>query len=242
MPWFARTGLRVLMYHKVSPGAGDALTVTSDQLASQLRWIQRQDFPFVSVTQVLAAVRGGAPLPRDAVLVTFDDAFLSTFEHAWPVLASLRLSAAVFVPTAFIGATSAWDVTPEPLMQVTHLRTLEAAGWEIGLHSHRHENYAELGADRVAADLKLATETLRQVCARPLPALAYPYGRPPASGPAREALQAALRGAGIEIAFRIGNRINPQPLRRVFEVERIGPRGDCSAAYFRRQIRWGRLW
>jgi peptidoglycan/xylan/chitin deacetylase (PgdA/CDA1 family) len=240
MRWFARNGLRVLMYHKVSVNGGDGLTVTCDQLENQLRWLDREGFPFVRASHVLAEARGESTLPRNCVLVTFDDAYLSTFELAFPILRRLGIPAVVFAPTAFVGRTSAWDAAPQTLMQGQQLRELEEAGWEIGLHSHRHENYGELDAEQIAADLRMATETLGRICATPLPALAYPYGRRPVGADAKSQLHRVLATGGVHIAFRIGNRVNRLPLKDVYDLNRIGPRGDRDLEFFQRQIRWGR--
>ncbi len=242
MVWFARTGLRVLMYHKVSLKRGDALTVTCEQLAAQLDWLQRRRFAFISGAELVAALRDGGGLPPNPVLVTFDDGYMSTWEQAYPMLAARRIPGVVFVPTALVGATSAWDVHPEPLLQPAHLRELEAAGWDIGLHSHRHLNYAEIRPEEIAGDLAAATAALRQLCARPLPALAYPYGRRLTERSPKERLDAMLRGAGLVAAFRIGNRINALPPVDAFDLNRIGPRGDRGLAFFQRQILWGRWW
>src|SRR5205085_2964020 len=115
---------------------------------------------------------------------------------------------------------------------------LEKAGWEIGLHSHRHENYCELDSDQILVDLRLATETLAEICAKPLPALAYPYGRRPVDVEAKSRFRGILASAGVRIAFRIGNRVNRLPLKDVYDINRIGPRGDRDLAFFKRQIRW----
>jgi hypothetical protein len=69
MRWFVRRGLRVLMYHKVSPVAEDEHTVNVARLERQLRWLHEEKFRFVTVEAVL---RGA--LPDRPVLVTFDDA------------------------------------------------------------------------------------------------------------------------------------------------------------------------
>ena len=49
-----------------------------------------------------------------------------------------------------------------------------------------------------------------------------------------------FREAGVKMAFRIGNRVNPLPLRDRYEINRLGVRGDESMAAFRRKIKWGR--
>src|SRR5256885_3498843 len=51
--------------------------------------------------EVLEAVEKGRPLPKRAVLITFDDAYADFAEIAWPILKQFRLPATMFVPTAY---------------------------------------------------------------------------------------------------------------------------------------------
>jgi peptidoglycan/xylan/chitin deacetylase (PgdA/CDA1 family) len=236
MHWFVRRGLRVLMYHKVSPVAEDEHTVSVARLERQLRWLLEEKYQFTTLANVLRDA-----LPDRPVLVTFDDAYVDTFEFARPVLRALDVPAAVFVPTAFIGQTSSWDRDARPLMDAAQLHTLAADGFELGVHSHRHENYAELSAAQVTADVREGFATLRGLGLAVAPALAYPYGGRPRAAGARVAMQAALRESGVRLAFRVGNRVNRLPLANALEIQRLSVRGDESLGAFQRRVAWGKL-
>jgi peptidoglycan/xylan/chitin deacetylase (PgdA/CDA1 family) len=237
MRWSYRRGLRVLMYHRTSLATADEQTVTAAQLERQLRWLHERGFVFVTVEEVL---RGS--LPEWPVLVTFDDAYVSTLEVAAPVLRDLKVPGAIFVPTAFVGQTSSWDADARPLMDGPQLRTLASGGFEIGLHSHRHENYARyFDAAQVAEDVRASFTVLRELGISPVPALAYPYGGRPRDWSTLCAMKKELWQSGVHLAFRIGNRINEVPLRDPFEIQRLSVRGDESFSSFQRKIRWGRL-
>ena len=236
MRWLFRRGLRVLMYHQVSQHSASEHTVTAAQLEGQLRWLREQEFQFVTVADVLRGV-----LPERSVLVTFDDAYVDTMEMAAPVLRALEVPAVVFVPTAFVGQTSAWDSAARPLMDESQLCTLAGRGFELGLHSHRHESYARLTAPQIVDDLHASLAAFRRMGLTPAAALAYPYGARPRGWTALWAMKNALWENGVRLAFRVGNRINRLPLLDPLEVERLSVRGDESFARFQRKIRWGRL-
>jgi peptidoglycan/xylan/chitin deacetylase (PgdA/CDA1 family) len=55
----------------------------------------------VSMPEVLEAVEKGRPLPKLAVLITFDDAYSDFAEIAWPILKQFGLPATMFVPTDY---------------------------------------------------------------------------------------------------------------------------------------------
>lgn len=116
--------LRVVVYHRLlapgQPFAGDPhlLSATVAEFDRQIAYMRRHYTP-VSAEQVVAALRGEAPLPRGAVLVTFDDAYRDVLIHAWPVLQRHRVPALLFVPTAFPATDRLfwWDEVYEALRQ-----------------------------------------------------------------------------------------------------------------------------
>lgn len=220
---------------------GDGLTVTVAQLEQQITWLRAEGCAFVSLADVMRSTDGGAPLPVRPVLVTFDDAYVDTLELALPVLRRFEVRAVVFVPTAFVGQESSWDRDARPLMNAEQLRAVVAEGWEVALHSHRHRNFADLDVAQIADDVGDNFAAFRALGLEPVPALAYPFGGRPRGEPTRAAMRATLRNAGVRLAFRIGNRVNPLPLRDGFDVNRIGPRGDESFGAFQRKLLWGRL-
>src|SRR5258708_14786709 len=55
----------------------------------------------VGMPQLLNGIEYGAPLPKRAVLITFDDAYADFAEIAWPILKQFRLPATMFLPTAY---------------------------------------------------------------------------------------------------------------------------------------------
>ena len=87
----SRDLLRVLTYHDLD--RGEPFERQAEHLA--------RHHACVSIADVLAAVRGDKVLPPSAVLITFDDAYRSFLEIAWPILRARGLPAVLFVPTAY---------------------------------------------------------------------------------------------------------------------------------------------
>lgn len=116
--------LRVLTYHRIvarddestTPGIASA---TVERFAAHVRFLAR-DFDPVALDDVIRAVLDRAPLPRRAILVTFDDAYRDFASAAWPILKRHTVPATVFVPTAYVGRTGPvfwWDRLYASLMQ-----------------------------------------------------------------------------------------------------------------------------
>jgi peptidoglycan/xylan/chitin deacetylase (PgdA/CDA1 family) len=235
------TGLRVLMYHKVSEDHADALTVTTAQFDAHLSYLRSRAFGFVRLSEVVAHLTDGAPLPPNPLLLTFDDGYVNNLTLAYPLLKRHGVPAALFLPTAYLGGASTWDADAAPLLGPPDLQTLDPAVLELALHSHQHRSYADLSPDDLRADVARCVETLRVSGLPFVPALAYPYGGRPTDAEGKRRLRAILAEQGVQVAFRIGNRVNPLPLPDRYDVNRIDVRGTDSLAAFRRKVSWGKL-
>jgi peptidoglycan/xylan/chitin deacetylase (PgdA/CDA1 family) len=98
--------LRVLAYHRVAD-LRDTPLVDSRSVsaipavfARQMMYLARH-YHVTGMAQLLNAVEMGIPLPKRAVLITFDDAYADFAETAWPILKRFGLPATLFVPTAY---------------------------------------------------------------------------------------------------------------------------------------------
>jgi peptidoglycan/xylan/chitin deacetylase (PgdA/CDA1 family) len=114
---------------------------------------------------------------RGLVTLTFDDASRSQLERGLPVLERSGVKGVLFVPTGLLGT---W-FEREPLLTLSGVGELAAAGWEVGSHTVSHTRLAKDGRTLVPpsdleAELRDSRAFLR---ARGFPAvsLAYPYGR-----------------------------------------------------------------
>ncbi len=98
--------LRILAYHRVAelrdtPAVDSrSVSATPEGFARQMEHLARY-YQVVSMPEVLKAVEKRTPLPKRAVLITFDDAYADFAEIAWPILKQFRLPATMFVPTAY---------------------------------------------------------------------------------------------------------------------------------------------
>jgi peptidoglycan/xylan/chitin deacetylase (PgdA/CDA1 family) len=104
-------GLAVLMYHRIAeppPSAvSTSLYVTPSALADHMDALSRR-YTMVGLDDVLLARHGRRPLPRRALLLTFDDAYLDFEANAWPVLRERSLPAVLFVPTGYPDQPQRW--------------------------------------------------------------------------------------------------------------------------------------
>lgn len=234
--------LHVLMYHKVLPVPADPWTVSPEQLAAQLDLLITRGHTAIACRQIIEHLDSGRPLPDRPVLITFDDGYVNNLTHALPVLRERGLRATLFVPTGYLGLTNQWDQGQESLLGEAALRSLDEHVFEVGLHSHRHQNYRGMTIEQIADDLRQCVARLRAARINAVPAIAYPYGGFPRGRARFRDLERMLASQGMRCGFRIGNRPNRLPLRERFRIERIDVRRDDDLVRFERKLDRAARW
>lgn len=234
-------GLRVLMYHKFSNGETDYLTVNAQQFEEQLAFLKSENYTFIKLSDVLKNIETGEKLPVNALLLTFDDAYVSQRALAEPILKKYNATAAMFIPSAFVGNQSSWDDNAAPLLSVAKLKKLDPSVWELGLHSHSHFNFNTAPLEVILSDVYVNIYFFKEQKLALTPALAYPYGAYPKTGKKSVDMMEGFDNLGVKAAFRIGNRVNPYPLSKKYEIQRIDVRGTESFENFTFKVKYGKL-
>jgi GT2 family glycosyltransferase/peptidoglycan/xylan/chitin deacetylase (PgdA/CDA1 family) len=208
----------VLAYHSLADLSGDRVLreygISPAVLAEQLDDLSARGHRFIGLDLLLDALDGKASLPEGATLVTFDDAYADLLPAAVEVLSQRGIPAIVFAVSGQIGGTNAWDrhlgAAELPLLDAEGLKTLAAAGIEIGSHGVNHPQLTKVDDEVVVTEVR---DSATQIEAAGLPrprAFAYPHGE--WDGRAT----AAAAAAGYAAAFTI-------------DVGRVGPGRDRYA-------------
>lgn len=227
----------VLMYHGIAQVAEDPnkLCVTPRRFAAQMAWLARNGLQGVGMGTLLDAMRAG----RQARMVgiTFDDGYVNVAEAALPVLQSHGFGATAFIISGRLGGTNEWDEGPAwPLMSADQVRTLAAAGIEIGSHSATHMRLAGASAEQLAAEVGASRSALAEVIGAEIRGFAYPCGS--MDSRARQ----AVRDAGYEYACAVETRvadIGLMALPRIYVGEQDGrARMALKRRVYRNYIAW----
>ncbi len=107
-------------------------------------------------------------MPPVFVTTSWDDDDRSGLKLA-ELLSVHRLPGTFYVPTGRLGRDS--------LFSVSDLRTLSAAGFEIGGHTVTHAVLTQVGAGQQAREISACKSTLQQILGREVTMFCYPKGR-----------------------------------------------------------------
>jgi peptidoglycan/xylan/chitin deacetylase (PgdA/CDA1 family) len=186
----ARSGVPVLMYHLVDARVpkdptGRSLTLDPAVFEAQLAWLRAHRIRTLTMNDLADALERGQ-LPRDAVVLTFDDGYRDAATVVAPLLRKYGDRASFYVSAGFVGRAghAGW----------AQLRAMRAEGMEIGCHGTYHLDLSRLSRSAAAREIGGCVDRLTRYLGRPT---TYAY----AAGRYNATTVAIVRGAGLKAAL-----------------------------------------
>jgi len=210
----------VLCYHRIEePPAGashDSNFVTPTRFDEHVRMLASWGFVGVTIGDVARWQRGEQSLPPRAVAITFDDAYVSVADYALPILAAHRWPSTVYVVSAHVGGSNAWDsAAPRgAILDKTALRNMSESGVDIGSHTRHHTRIRGLDDAKALDELRGSRLELESMLGRPVESFAFPYGSHDRRSLAMVA-EAGYRSATTLKRWANGKGTNPLRLGRI---------------------------
>ncbi len=186
----------VLQYHHVSDTTPPSTSVTPELFEQHLDYLAAEGFHVASLPEIVAKLKKDEALPDKTVVLTFDDAYSSVYDIAFPLMKARNWPFTVFVNTNPIDnqrkGFATWD----------QLREMAEQGGTIANHSTAHgflprrasgESEAQW-RQRITKEIMTAEQRIKEETGQSHKVLAYPYGE------FDKRVQALLRELGF-IAF-----------------------------------------
>jgi len=163
-------------------------------LRRQVRRLRSWGYRFVTMGELARRTCDGAAAGH--VALSFDDGFA---DELGVVLPTLGVPATLFPVTGWLGGPH--PHAPEVRMLTEpELRSLSAAGVEIGGHTVTHPDLTTLSFDEAHRELRECRTRLESIIDAPVDIAAYPFGN------ATPQTQAACAAAGFRAAVRTAGR------------------------------------
>ncbi len=220
------SSLPILLYHSINDDPPEWIapyTVTSRAFAEQLDAVVASGRTVVTADAVVAALRGGPPLPDHAVALTFDDGFRDFERTALPLLAERSLPATLFVTTGALAPLNRSVLPPAAMLTLGQVSALARSGVGIGAHSHLHEQLDTLARPAALRELARPKLILENALGREVGLFAYPHGFNDAR------VRQMTQEAGYRGAFAVRNAFSAE-VDDAFRIARLTVRAATSRA------------
>ena len=229
------------MYHRIGHASNDwerKYCVSPERFAGHMKALRQRGMRPCAIEDFVAWLHGAGTLPPNAFVLTFDDGFLGVYEHAFPLLTEMDWPATVFLVSSLIGKEDEWCRRENPagktypLLGRREIEEMSRAGFSFHSHSRSHPDLTTLSSEELSNELAGARRDLEDLLGRPVPYLAYPYGRYDSR------VLEATRDSGYTAAFSVQpgfNRRDVDPYR----IRRLDVFGTDSARNLVRKVAFG---
>jgi peptidoglycan/xylan/chitin deacetylase (PgdA/CDA1 family) len=168
------------MYHDIGPHSSSR-SLSIDLLRHQIQFLIKEGLHPVSLETYVSQLTNQFS-KRPSFTVTFDDAYISFFDYAIPILMEFNIPSALFVPVSHVGKQRTWDVAPS-------MPSRSILGWQqlarlaenplvtIGSHGMSHCSLGCLSVEQVSYELSESKQILESNLSIPIEYFAFPYGQ-----------------------------------------------------------------
>lgn len=162
----------ILTYHSIDT-TGSVISTAPSVFREQMRLLAQSGLRIVPLAELSSS--------PGAVSITFDDAFRSLYEQAFPMLQQYGFPATVFVVSGHCGGRNDWasQTAGVPLLDLmgwAELREMADAGHTIGCHTVTHPRLDRMPAAAVERELQDNRQAVEDKVGQPAETFAYPYG------------------------------------------------------------------
>jgi peptidoglycan/xylan/chitin deacetylase (PgdA/CDA1 family) len=179
----------IVMYHRFGEATLPSTSIRMDQFRAHLDEIEASGLTVMDLEKVIAAFESGEELPDRALAITIDDAYLSVYEKAWPLLREAGYPFTLFV------STEAVDRELPGYMTWDQIRELANAGVTIGNQSVTHPHLVTLEKGRVISEIAGASRRIEDETGTRPALFAYPFGE------FSNSVKAVVEDVGFKAAF-----------------------------------------
>lgn len=158
----------IVMYHSLlkDPDSQNDFVVSPGVFESDLRYLKEHGYTAITMTELIAHVKQGGPLPEKPVLLTFDDGYYNNYFYAFPLLKEYDMKAVISIIGILTDNASELEENNPSYSYLTwnQIQELSASGYvEIQNHSmdlHHSRNNRHGAAKTAGEDLSAYTHVL----------------------------------------------------------------------------------
>ena len=217
----------ILMYHVINPPPAGApfpgLYVPGGEFAEQMQSLAHAGFHAVTLDQLWANWKEGAPLPAGRpIVLTFDNGYQSQYTNALPILRRLGWDGVENLQLTGL-PPSQGGLSPE------QVHGLLAAGWELDTQGFSHADLTTLDPSELHYQVAVARTEVQRLYHVPVNWFCYPSGQYDA------AVLAAVQAAG----YRGSTTVVPgwaQPGEDPYRLPRLRVLGGTSGSQLLSEI------
>ena len=157
----------ILLYHHISDAQPkNRYYISPTVFREHMQALHNAGWTAITTAILADMLRGAAPLPEKAVVITFDDGAQDVYENAFPIMQEMGYPGVFFLVSSALGS--------EGYVSANQAKEMTAAGWEIGSHSMTHADLTKEGVS-LYQEMYYSAVQLETALDFPIKSFAYPF-------------------------------------------------------------------
>ncbi len=166
----AQDSVSIIMYHRFGEPNYPSTNIQMEKFESHIIELKNPKYNIMGLSKIIDELKAGNELPDFTVALTIDDAFISVYNNAWPILLENKIPFTIFV------ATDPIDQGLNGYMNWDQIRELKKNGVEIGSQTKSHPHMHRLSEEDMRNEINYSNSRfLEELGEKPI-LFAYPYG------------------------------------------------------------------
>ena len=168
--WRMADAVPILNYHRVDNSDDNPLTLKVADFEAQIKFLVDSGYSVITPDELVDARQGGKSLPKNPVVICFDDGHNDIYRNVFPVLQKYNLRATVFVVTNHIGMKDflTWD----------EARQMQASGLvDIENHTMSYKDLTRVKGDKLWDQIYGAKQAIEWALKKPSKFISFPEGK-----------------------------------------------------------------
>jgi len=160
-------GVITIMYHRFEENKYPSTNIRINDFKTHLEILKEKKISFINANEFEKKLKENKKEKK--VLITIDDAYLSFYKKAWPLLKKDKIPFILFVSTREVGKHNymSWD----------QIREISKENFvHIGNHSHTHEYLIDLTPKEIEDDIKKSISIFKKEIGYNSQFFSYPFG------------------------------------------------------------------
>jgi len=155
------------MYHRFDENKYPSTNIKIEDFKKHLEIIENNKIEFINPKNFEIELKKNKK--KRKILLTIDDAFLSFYDNAWPILKEKKIPFILFVSTREVGVFN--------YMNWEQIKNISKEDFvEIGNHSHSHEYLVDENNEIIRNDIITSIEIFKEKLGRNSEFFSYPFG------------------------------------------------------------------
>ncbi len=162
----------IFMYHRFGENKYPSTNIKMQQFKNHINELKKNNYNVLPIPEILDALINDKILPKKTIGITIDDAFLSIYKKAYPILKKNNFPFTVFVSTDSVNSNSSIYMNWKKINEMVNSNLTVS----IGNHTASHDHLVEkTDAEIMSEILKSNKNFLKNLGYEP-DFFAYPYG------------------------------------------------------------------